>query len=111
MTKERAIEILNPEHREDYKDIETVNEARRMGMEALEYRTPKKPISLKADKDIKIAAGIWKKGVTVYKCPCCDSFISRSSNFCSKCGQAIDRTQYARYKKYADNTLYLQNSL
>ena len=39
MTNERAIEILNPEHREHYKDIETVNEACRMGMEALEYRT------------------------------------------------------------------------
>ena len=36
MTIERAIEILNPEHREHYDSIETVNEACRMGMEALE---------------------------------------------------------------------------
>lgn len=36
MTLERAIEILNPEHREHYDSIETVNEACRMGMEALE---------------------------------------------------------------------------
>jgi hypothetical protein len=36
MTTERAIEILNPEHREHYDSIETVNEACRMGMEALE---------------------------------------------------------------------------
>ena len=43
MTKERAIEILNPEHREHYKDIETVKEACRMGMEALEKQVPKKP--------------------------------------------------------------------
>lgn len=35
MTIERAIEILNPEHREHYDSIETVNEACRMGMEAL----------------------------------------------------------------------------
>lgn len=35
MTTERAIEILNPEHREHYDSIETVNEACRMGMEAL----------------------------------------------------------------------------
>lgn len=44
MTPERAIEILNPEHREYYKDIETVNEACRMGMEAIGYRIKKKPI-------------------------------------------------------------------
>jgi len=92
MTNERAIEILNPEHREHYPSIEPVNEACRMGMEALEYRTQKKPISLKADKDIKIGAGTWKKGVIVYKCPRCNDFISRSSDFCNKCGQALDWT-------------------
>ena len=32
---ERAIEILDPEHREHYESIEVVNEACRMGMEAL----------------------------------------------------------------------------
>ncbi len=36
MTIDRAIEILNPEHREHYDSIETVNEACQMGMEALE---------------------------------------------------------------------------
>lgn len=36
MTIDRSIEILNPEHRECYKDLEEVNEACRMGMEALE---------------------------------------------------------------------------
>lgn len=36
MTVDRAIEILNPEHREVYDSIEPVNEACRMGMEALE---------------------------------------------------------------------------
>ena len=35
MTIERAIEILNPEHREKYESIEPVNEACRMGMKAL----------------------------------------------------------------------------
>lgn len=35
MTIERAIEILNPEHREHYESIEPVNEACRMGIEAL----------------------------------------------------------------------------
>ena len=35
MKIERAIEILDPEHREWYESIEPVNEACRMGMEAL----------------------------------------------------------------------------
>lgn len=35
MTIERAIEILNPEHREHYDGLDEVNEACRMGMEAL----------------------------------------------------------------------------
>lgn len=36
MTIDRAIEILDPEHRENYDGIDEVNEACRMGMEALE---------------------------------------------------------------------------
>lgn len=35
MTIERAIEILNPEHREYYDSIKTVNEACRIGIGAL----------------------------------------------------------------------------
>lgn len=44
----------------------------------------------KAKQDIKIRAGTWKAGTTVYKSLRCDSFISRSSNYCVKCGQALD---------------------
>lgn len=36
MTIDRAIEILDPAHREHYKNLEEVNEACQMGMEALE---------------------------------------------------------------------------
>ena len=36
MTIDRAIEILNPTHREHYDGLDEVNEACRMGMEALE---------------------------------------------------------------------------
>lgn len=35
MTPERAMEILDPEHWEHYESMEPVNEACRMGMEAL----------------------------------------------------------------------------
>ena len=44
MKVERAIEILNPEHREHYDGLDEVNEACRMGMEALE-RTRWIPVS------------------------------------------------------------------
>lgn len=43
MTIERAIEILDPKHRENYESIEPVNDACRMGMEALEKEIPMKP--------------------------------------------------------------------
>ena len=36
MTIDRAIEILDPEHREHYDGMDEVNEACRMGMEALQ---------------------------------------------------------------------------
>lgn len=40
MTIKRAIEILDPEHREHYADIEEVNKACRMGMQALALLRP-----------------------------------------------------------------------
>ena len=50
MTIDRAIEILNPEHREHYDGMDEVNEACRMGMEALE-RTRWIPCSERLPKD------------------------------------------------------------
>lgn len=41
MTIEQAIEILDPKHRENCDNVETVNEACRMGMEALEKIKPR----------------------------------------------------------------------
>ena len=82
MTNKRAIEILNPEHREHYDSIEIVNEACRMGMKALEYRTPKKPYSEEKDDLIPV-------------CPNCGESkglynLNGSNDYCSNCGQAID---------------------
>ena len=50
MKIDRAIEILNPEHREDYDGLDEVNEACRMGMEALE-RTRWIPCSERLPED------------------------------------------------------------
>lgn len=57
MTIDRAIEILDPEHREHYESIDPVNEACRMGMEALE-RTRWIPCSerLPEERDCYIVA-------------------------------------------------------
>lgn len=41
MNVQRAIEILNPAHREHYESIEPVEEACRMGIAALSYRVRK----------------------------------------------------------------------
>lgn len=95
MTTEKALEILQ-EIKCDFKNkcctsIDLGNiEAIDVAISALEKQIPKKPISIKNDEDVKIGAGTWKAGVTVYKCSCCNSFISRSSDFCPDCGQALD---------------------
>lgn len=59
-------------------------------LNALEKQIPKKatPHKVEAPK-IKIGHGYWGKGTTVYKCPCCGTFISYC-NYCNKCGQALD---------------------
>lgn len=72
MTIERAIEILNPDHREHYDSIETVNEACRMGMEVLkrtrwipvaEENPPEGELILCSDGNVvfqgMLAAGVW----------------------------------------------------
>lgn len=81
MTTERAIEILNPEHREHYESIEIVEEACRLGMAALEKQTPKKPIYV---ENIALT--------DVYKCPCCKKRFTGTSiaKHCYHCGQALD---------------------
>ncbi len=71
MTYDRAIEILDPEHREHYDSIETVNEACRMGMEALKKCKP-------------------TKLVDDHYCPSCHGTMI-GYKFCLNCGQAIDQ--------------------
>ena len=58
---------------------------------ALEKQIPKKPTPHKVDVEkIKIGNGYWCKGTTIYKCPNCNDFISRTYTYCHKCGQALD---------------------
>lgn len=83
---ERAIEILDPQHRERYSDLsdgmEQVNEACRMGMDALKKQVPKKPVKDKYKHNC---------------CPSCGWIVSYDEGWgekyvphCENCGQAID---------------------
>ena len=90
MKIERAIEILDPEHREHYESIEPVNEACRMGMEALKKQIPEK---LYYEGD-----GYDPDGKMVYdiaKCQSCGHEFEEGVNdwgskYCPDCGQALD---------------------
>lgn len=67
MTDERAIEILDPEHREHYESIEPVNEACRIGMEAIrkvkELKTENAALRERLEKAVELPV---KVGDIVY---------------------------------------------
>lgn len=58
---------------------------------ALEKQIPEKPTPqvVKGGKRL-IGNGWWCNGTTVYRCPNCNEFISRTYDYCYKCGQALD---------------------
>ncbi len=96
MTAERAIEILDPTHREHYDSLETVQTACRMGMQALEKQIPKKPVSINDDSigcfndDKKLACPNCKKPIiNVW------SKSKYNPHFCHYCGQALDWNEKA----------------
>lgn len=86
MTIERAIEILNPEHREHYDSIEIVEEACRMGMKSLKTSDPMKVVV--------------DKLTGRFVCPSCGKadFLENDhdtlNNFCGFCRQAIDWDEF-----------------
>lgn len=77
MSVERAAEILDPAHRESYESLAVVEEACKMGHDALMLRIPRSP---------------YKNG---FACPnCCSSdylygYFDKSNKCCGNCGQAI----------------------
>ena len=80
MTYERAAEILDPEHRENYDSIETVKEAWQMGMDALKKQIPEK-------------VNLWENS-QFGNCPYCHEVVYRPALrervYCCKCGQALN---------------------
>lgn len=87
MTCERAIEILDPEHREHYGNVEVVEEACRMGMAALRKQIPAAPV---------LSGDGYADGELVYdtwECPNCGETYEIDCDrhpHCPSCGQAID---------------------
>ena len=86
MNVQRAIEILNPAHREHYESIEPAEEACRMGIAALSYRVRKKPEYLPARPAPALAC---KRCGSVKHLHNADG---AQNAFCGQCGQAIDWT-------------------
>lgn len=90
MKIERAIEILDPAHRERYESIDPVSEACRMGMDALERLIPRAADDEKANGTQKIV----KSAYTV-RCGCCHEVYEIIwprcfYPFCPICGQRQD---------------------
>lgn len=77
MSVERAAEILDPAHCESYESLAVVEEACKMGHDALLLRIPRSP---------------YKNG---FACPNCGSsyylygYFNKPNKCCSNCGQAI----------------------
>lgn len=77
MSVERAAEILDPAHRESYESLAVVEEACKMGHDALLLRIPRSP---------------YKNG---FACQNCGSsyylygYFNKPNKCCSNCGQAI----------------------
>ena len=81
MSIERAVEILDPNHREHYESIEPVNEAYRMGAAALQKQIPR-PLYQRALTD---APECTICGNKVFR----RSLDGRNPRFCGWCGQAV----------------------
>lgn len=95
MTFDRAIEILDPEHREVYGSIDPVNEACRMGMEALKYQRDMTQIETQERKS-------WIEDCAEIICPYCSTafkdeiaFMYSDSDkqgyprYCPECGKSV----------------------
>lgn len=87
MKIERAMEILDPEHRENYDSIDIVNEACRIGIEALKKQMPLKLIPpTEGECEISMCPNcrepIWSGDFRKY--------FGAEYNYCPRCGQALE---------------------
>lgn len=74
----RAIEILDPNHRERYESIDIVNKACILGQIALKRLVP-----------INVKIIVNSAAENKYNCPTCNSQVDLNDRYCRSCGQAI----------------------
>ena len=107
MKIERAIEILDPEHRECYDGMDEVNEACRMGMEALE-RTRWIPCYERLPEKsgyYRVTVKHWKN-LDPWECCGQDNYCMRPSNKPGGCRNGcIVPKLYTRLAQYEDTGL------
>ena len=60
-----------------------------LAIEVLEKQIPKKLEGLQITEDVRIGAGIFKRGTKIYKCDC-GMFVGRKDNYCSNCGLKLE---------------------
>lgn len=104
ITIERAIDILDPAHKERYCDLpdgmEQIAEACWMGMKALEKQVPKKVV-------VRMKAVSMHTYYNWYYCPNCTACLytdldresvkkieTKNFLYCYRCGQALDWREY-----------------
>lgn len=96
MTPAEAIELIKKVAFSVENEIEEIKASKfitalKTAISTLEKQIPKKPTPHKVDVEkIKIGNGYWCKGTTIYCCPNCKDFISRTCKCCHNCGQALD---------------------
>lgn len=57
---------------------------------ALDKRAPMDPICEKVgDIPVSVGSGKFMKGTTVYKCPDCGTYLTRTHKYCHACGNVI----------------------
>lgn len=87
MTYEEVKKIRNDEQIEHA----NIRELQKLIDIAIEKQIPEKPHPIKVVVDrLEIGNGRWRKGTTVYRCPACETYMSRVHDYCYKCGQKID---------------------
>lgn len=92
MKTERAIEILDPEHREHYESLSVVQEACRMGMAALEKQRAKK-VTVNTDETFGDSVFCCPNCFNVAICnPCNRSYNGGFFKYCPECGQHLERS-------------------
>ncbi|MEE1239283.1 MAG: hypothetical protein UHO61_05105 [Acutalibacteraceae bacterium] len=105
MTIKRAIKVLkdmvpktckmvNGRYVGGFEDTECPQfEAIQVAVEAIQKQIPKNStphIVQPVEAPIKIGNGRWQKGTTIYKCPNCKEWVSKTYKYCPDCGQALE---------------------